>query len=109
MQVPQHKSNRKYGFNMTPMIDVVFLLIIFFLVVVVLSVVALSSLSFLSFLILVFDWSKSVLLGTEVVVGRATGCSFDLFEFLLSSCRVSLLLSRPRSRRFCSSSRSWRL
>jgi biopolymer transport protein ExbD len=32
MQVPQHKSNRKYGFNMTPMIDVVFLLIIFFLV-----------------------------------------------------------------------------
>jgi len=32
MQVPQYKSNRKYGFNMTPMIDVVFLLIIFFLV-----------------------------------------------------------------------------
>lgn len=32
MQIPQHKSNRKYGFNMTPMIDVVFLLIIFFLV-----------------------------------------------------------------------------
>lgn len=32
MQVPRHKSNRKYGFNMTPMIDVVFLLIIFFLV-----------------------------------------------------------------------------
>jgi biopolymer transport protein ExbD len=32
MQIPQHKSNQKYGFNMTPMIDVVFLLIIFFLV-----------------------------------------------------------------------------
>lgn len=32
MRVPQHKSKRKYGFNMTPMIDVVFLLIIFFLV-----------------------------------------------------------------------------
>jgi len=32
MQVPTHNSNRKYGFNMTPMIDVVFLLIIFFLV-----------------------------------------------------------------------------
>lgn len=32
MQVPQYKPNRKYGFNMTPMIDVVFLLIIFFLV-----------------------------------------------------------------------------
>jgi biopolymer transport protein ExbD len=32
MQIPQYKSNRKYGFNMTPMIDVVFLLIIFFLV-----------------------------------------------------------------------------
>jgi biopolymer transport protein ExbD len=32
MQIPQHKSNRKYGFNITPMIDVVFLLIIFFLV-----------------------------------------------------------------------------
>ena len=32
MQVPQYKSNRKFGFNMTPMIDVVFLLIIFFLV-----------------------------------------------------------------------------
>ena len=32
MHVPQHKSNRRYGFNMTPMIDVVFLLIIFFLV-----------------------------------------------------------------------------
>ncbi len=32
MQIPQHNPNRKYGFNMTPMIDVVFLLIIFFLV-----------------------------------------------------------------------------
>ncbi|MEM7784038.1 MAG: biopolymer transporter ExbD [Planctomycetota bacterium] len=32
MKIPLHKSNRKYGFNMTPMIDVVFLLIIFFLV-----------------------------------------------------------------------------
>ncbi len=32
MHVPQHKSHRRYGFNMTPMIDVVFLLIIFFLV-----------------------------------------------------------------------------
>lgn len=32
MQIPQHQRNRKYGFNMTPMIDVVFLLIIFFLV-----------------------------------------------------------------------------
>lgn len=32
MQIPQYKPNRKYGFNMTPMIDVVFLLIIFFLV-----------------------------------------------------------------------------
>ncbi len=32
MQIPQHNSGRKYGFNMTPMIDVVFLLIIFFLV-----------------------------------------------------------------------------
>ena len=32
MQIPQYKSNRKYGFNMTPMIDVVFLLIIFFMV-----------------------------------------------------------------------------
>ena len=32
MRVPQHKSHRRYGFNMTPMIDVVFLLIIFFLV-----------------------------------------------------------------------------
>jgi biopolymer transport protein ExbD len=32
MQSPQYKPNRRYGFNMTPMIDVVFLLIIFFLV-----------------------------------------------------------------------------
>ena len=32
MRVPQHKSHRRYGFNMTPMIDIVFLLIIFFLV-----------------------------------------------------------------------------
>jgi len=32
MQIPRHNSNRKFGFNMTPMIDVVFLLIIFFLV-----------------------------------------------------------------------------
>lgn len=32
MLVPQYKPVRKYGFNMTPMIDVVFLLIIFFLV-----------------------------------------------------------------------------
>ena len=32
MQIPRYKSNRKLGFNMTPMIDVVFLLIIFFLV-----------------------------------------------------------------------------
>lgn len=32
MRAPQYKPNRKYGFNMTPMIDVVFLLIIFFLV-----------------------------------------------------------------------------
>jgi len=32
MRAPQHKTMRKYGFNMTPMIDVVFLLIIFFLV-----------------------------------------------------------------------------
>jgi len=32
MRVPQHFSNRNVGFNMTPMIDVVFLLIIFFLV-----------------------------------------------------------------------------
>ena len=32
MQIPRYKPNRKLGFNMTPMIDVVFLLIIFFLV-----------------------------------------------------------------------------
>lgn len=32
MQAPQYKPIRRYGFNMTPMIDVVFLLIIFFLV-----------------------------------------------------------------------------
>lgn len=32
MHVPQYRSSRRYGFNMTPMIDVVFLLIIFFLV-----------------------------------------------------------------------------
>jgi biopolymer transport protein ExbD len=32
MQIPQYKPNRRFGFNMTPMIDVVFLLIIFFLV-----------------------------------------------------------------------------
>jgi biopolymer transport protein ExbD len=32
MKSPRYKPNRKYGFNMTPMIDVVFLLIIFFLV-----------------------------------------------------------------------------
>ena len=32
MQIPQYRTGRKYGFNMTPMIDVVFLLIIFFLV-----------------------------------------------------------------------------
>ncbi len=32
MKAPQSNSNRRYGFNMTPMIDVVFLLIIFFLV-----------------------------------------------------------------------------
>lgn len=32
MRAPQYKPIRKYGFNMTPMIDVVFLLIIFFLV-----------------------------------------------------------------------------
>jgi len=32
MQIPRYKSNKKIGFNMTPMIDVVFLLIIFFLV-----------------------------------------------------------------------------
>lgn len=32
MQIPRYKTNKKLGFNMTPMIDVVFLLIIFFLV-----------------------------------------------------------------------------
>ena len=32
MQIPRYKPHRKSGFNMTPMIDVVFLLIIFFLV-----------------------------------------------------------------------------
>ncbi len=32
MKAPRYKPARKYGFNMTPMIDVVFLLIIFFLV-----------------------------------------------------------------------------
>ncbi len=32
MHVPRYKPARRYGFNMTPMIDVVFLLIIFFLV-----------------------------------------------------------------------------
>ncbi len=32
MRAPQYKPMRRYGFNMTPMIDVVFLLIIFFLV-----------------------------------------------------------------------------
>lgn len=32
MQVPNHLRSGKLGFNMTPMIDVVFLLIIFFLV-----------------------------------------------------------------------------
>ena len=32
MRAPRYKPLRKYGFNMTPMIDVVFLLIIFFLV-----------------------------------------------------------------------------
>ncbi len=32
MRAPQYKPNRRFGFNMTPMIDVVFLLIIFFLV-----------------------------------------------------------------------------
>ena len=32
MKAPRYKPTRKYGFNMTPMIDVVFLLIIFFLV-----------------------------------------------------------------------------
>ena len=32
MRAPRYKPVKKYGFNMTPMIDVVFLLIIFFLV-----------------------------------------------------------------------------
>ncbi len=32
MHIPQYKTDRRFGFNMTPMIDVVFLLIIFFLV-----------------------------------------------------------------------------
>lgn len=32
MQIPRYRPHRKSGFNMTPMIDVVFLLIIFFLV-----------------------------------------------------------------------------
>lgn len=32
MRIAQHASRRSLGFNMTPMIDVVFLLIIFFLV-----------------------------------------------------------------------------
>ena len=32
MQIPRYQAVRKLGFNMTPMIDVVFLLIIFFLV-----------------------------------------------------------------------------
>ncbi len=32
MRAPQYSPARRYGFNMTPMIDVVFLLIIFFLV-----------------------------------------------------------------------------
>lgn len=32
MRVPNHLENQRFGFNMTPMIDVVFLLIIFFLV-----------------------------------------------------------------------------
>ncbi len=32
MQIPRYKPYQKLGFNMTPMIDVVFLLIIFFLV-----------------------------------------------------------------------------
>jgi len=32
MKAPQSNSKGRYGFNMTPMIDVVFLLIIFFLV-----------------------------------------------------------------------------
>ena len=32
MRVPNHLESQRFGFNMTPMIDVVFLLIIFFLV-----------------------------------------------------------------------------
>ena len=32
MRIPNHLNDRAFGFNMTPMIDVVFLLIIFFLV-----------------------------------------------------------------------------
>ena len=32
MHIPRYKPYQKLGFNMTPMIDVVFLLIIFFLV-----------------------------------------------------------------------------
>lgn len=32
LRAPIYKPNRRFGFNMTPMIDVVFLLIIFFLV-----------------------------------------------------------------------------
>lgn len=32
MRIPNHLNQRGFGFNMTPMIDVVFLLIIFFLV-----------------------------------------------------------------------------
>ena len=32
MRAPRYRPKRRYGFNMTPMIDVVFLLIIFFLV-----------------------------------------------------------------------------
>ena len=32
MHIPRYKPHQKLGFNMTPMIDVVFLLIIFFLV-----------------------------------------------------------------------------
>lgn len=32
MRIPDHLNRTKFGFNMTPMIDVVFLLIIFFLV-----------------------------------------------------------------------------
>jgi len=33
MKAPRYKPTRKYGFNMTPMIDIVFLLIIFFMTV----------------------------------------------------------------------------